>query len=225
MQSRNDPLARPAGRRRAPQQPGDPRVLAHRARGGGRGRLETRDLLPVRRGRRHDRAAEVSAPSAASSRSCRRPTARRSRRPGSSSTSARREADVQEATRALYAADWTHNAAIQNVVLNVAQEYYRYLNAKAQVVAREASLEEARRNLAAAEERHRAGVATIADVLQAKTSGVAGRALAPGRAGPGPDHPRLSRHRARRPRDRSRRRRRAARRSCRSTRCRRAWTS
>src|SRR6476646_3163811 len=63
-----------------------------------------------------------------------------------------READVQEATRDLYAADWAHNAAIQNVVLNVAQEYYRYLNAKAQVVAREASLEEARRNLAAAEE-------------------------------------------------------------------------
>ena len=81
-----------------------------------------------------------------------------------------READVQEATRDLYAADWAHNAAIQNVVLNVAQEYYRYLNAKAQVVAREASLEEARRNLAAAEERHHAGVATIADVLQAKTS-------------------------------------------------------
>ena len=28
-----------------------------------------------------------------------------------------READVEEATRALYAADWTHNAAIQDVVL------------------------------------------------------------------------------------------------------------
>jgi TolC family type I secretion outer membrane protein len=80
-----------------------------------------------------------------------------------------READVQESTRALYSADWAHNAAIQTVVLNVAQEYYRYLNAKAQVVAQQASLEETRRNLAAAEERHRAGVATIADVLQART--------------------------------------------------------
>jgi outer membrane protein len=80
-----------------------------------------------------------------------------------------REAEVQEATRLLYAADWTHNAAIQDVVLSVAQAYYQYLNAKAQVLARQASLEEARRNLAAAEERHRAGVATIADVLQAKT--------------------------------------------------------
>ncbi len=81
-----------------------------------------------------------------------------------------REAEVQEATRFLYAADWTHNAAIQNVVLTVSQTYYQYLNAKAQVAARQANLEEARRNLAAADERHRAGVGTIADVLQAKTA-------------------------------------------------------
>ncbi len=81
-----------------------------------------------------------------------------------------REAEVQEATRILYAADWSHNAAIQDVVLATADGYYRYLNAKAQVVARKANLEEARRNLAAADERHRAGVATIADVLQAKTA-------------------------------------------------------
>jgi TolC family type I secretion outer membrane protein len=81
-----------------------------------------------------------------------------------------READVQEATRALYAADWSHNAAIQDVVLGVASAYYQYLNAKAQVVARQASLEEAKNNLEAAEERHRAGVATIADVLQARTA-------------------------------------------------------
>ena len=81
-----------------------------------------------------------------------------------------REAEVQEATRFLYAADWLHNAAIQDVVLLATSEYYRYLNAKAQVVARQANLEEARRNLAAAEERHRAGVATIADVLQARTA-------------------------------------------------------
>jgi outer membrane protein len=80
-----------------------------------------------------------------------------------------REAEVQEATRALYAADWTHNAAIQSVVLSVAQAYYQYLDAKAQVLAQKSSLEEAKRNLAAAEERHRAGVATIADVLQART--------------------------------------------------------
>ena len=55
-------------------------------------------------------------------------------------------------------------------MLETATGYYQYLNAKAQVVARQANLEEARRNLAAADERHRAGVATIADVLQAKTA-------------------------------------------------------
>jgi len=81
-----------------------------------------------------------------------------------------REAEVQEATRFLYAADWLHNASIQDVVLETSQGYYQYLNAKAQVVARKANLEEARRNLAAADERHKAGVATIADVLQARTA-------------------------------------------------------
>ena len=81
-----------------------------------------------------------------------------------------RAADVGEAKAALYAADWTHNAAIQDVVLLVAEAYYQYLNAKGLAVARRANLEEAQKNLSAAEERHRAGIATIADVLQAKTS-------------------------------------------------------
>ena len=81
-----------------------------------------------------------------------------------------RAADVEQATRALYAANWTHNAAIQDVVLTIAQAYYQYLNAKALAIARQASLDEARRSLDAAQERHRAGVATIADVLQARTS-------------------------------------------------------
>lgn len=81
-----------------------------------------------------------------------------------------RTADVAEAQAALFAADWGHNAAIQDVVLQVAQAYYTYLNDKALVIARQANLEEARRNLDAAEERHRAGVATIADVLLARTS-------------------------------------------------------
>jgi outer membrane protein TolC len=80
-----------------------------------------------------------------------------------------READVGEATRLLYAGRLGAQLRDQTVVLNVAQEYYRYLNAKAQVLAQRASLEETRRNLAAAEERHRAGIATIADVLQART--------------------------------------------------------
>ncbi len=80
-----------------------------------------------------------------------------------------RAADVAEAQAALYAADWVHNAAIQEVVLQVARSYYLYLNAKSLVVARQSNLEEAQRSLEAADERHRAGVATIADVLQART--------------------------------------------------------
>lgn len=81
-----------------------------------------------------------------------------------------RGADIEEARRALYAADLTHNAAIQDLVLLVASEYYQYLNAKAQRSAAQASLKQARESLAAAEGRHRAGVATIADVLQARTA-------------------------------------------------------
>jgi outer membrane protein len=81
-----------------------------------------------------------------------------------------RSADVAEAQQSLYEADWSHNSAIQNVVLLVEQQYYAYLNAKAQAAAAQASLKQAQESLAAAQERHKAGVATIADVLQAKTA-------------------------------------------------------
>jgi outer membrane protein len=81
-----------------------------------------------------------------------------------------RSADVEEARRALFAADYEHNASIQNVALQVAQAFYQYLEAKALKTAAEASLKAARESLSAAEERHRAGVATIADVLQARTA-------------------------------------------------------
>jgi outer membrane protein TolC len=80
-----------------------------------------------------------------------------------------RSADVEEARRALYAADYEHNAAIQTVALAIAQSYYQYLNAKALKSAAQASLKAAHESLASAQERHRAGVATIADELQAKT--------------------------------------------------------
>ena len=81
-----------------------------------------------------------------------------------------READTDEARQALFAANWTHDAAIQNLVLQVEQAYYQYLDAKALAASAQASFQQAEENLAAAEERHRAGVATIADVLQAKTA-------------------------------------------------------
>jgi outer membrane protein len=81
-----------------------------------------------------------------------------------------RAADVDEARNALFAADWTHDAVIQNLVLQVEVAFYQYQNAKAQAAAADATLKQAKESLAAAEERHRAGVATIADVLQARTA-------------------------------------------------------
>ena len=80
-----------------------------------------------------------------------------------------RGADVEEAKRRLYAANFTHNATMNDLMLGVAQAYYLYQGSRALLVAQDASLKQARENYSAAEERHRAGVATIADVLQART--------------------------------------------------------
>ena len=80
-----------------------------------------------------------------------------------------RGADIEEAKRRLWAADFSHDAAMNDLMLGVAQSYYAYQGARALLVAQEASLKQAQENYAAAEERHRAGVATIADVLQART--------------------------------------------------------
>ncbi len=81
-----------------------------------------------------------------------------------------RRAAVEETRQALLAADWTHNAAIQNTVLRVEQAYHDHIAAKALLAAEGSSLQDARAILDAAEQRHRAGLATIADVLQARTA-------------------------------------------------------
>lgn len=77
---------------------------------------------------------------------------------------------IGEAREALLAADWTHNAILQNVVLAVEQAYFQYMGTKALLVAQQTSVKEAETNLEAAEQRHKVGLATIADVLQAKTA-------------------------------------------------------
>ncbi len=82
----------------------------------------------------------------------------------------KRRADVEEAKQTLIAANFTHNFAIQNVILKVQQAYYQFLNAKALAQSQESDLKRAQANLDAAEQRHDAGVATIADVLQARTA-------------------------------------------------------
>jgi len=79
-----------------------------------------------------------------------------------------REATAESARQALIAANWNHNQAIQDLVRDVPQAYYRYLGNKARVRASEVSLNEALTSLRSTEERKKAGVSTIADVLQAR---------------------------------------------------------
>ena len=77
---------------------------------------------------------------------------------------------IGAAREALLAADWTHNAVISDVVLRTARAYYEYIGYRALLAAQRTTLEEQKVNLAAAEDRRRVGVATIADVLQARTA-------------------------------------------------------
>lgn len=81
-----------------------------------------------------------------------------------------RAADAEAARLALLAADWTHSAEVQNVILGVQQTFVGYLNAKAQLEAAQANVTTAQTAHDAATVRHDAGVATIAEVLQAKTA-------------------------------------------------------
>jgi outer membrane protein TolC len=81
-----------------------------------------------------------------------------------------RSADVEDAWQSLLAADFAHNAALQEEVLQVEQAYYQYQTARAFRAAAAADLAGAEANLKAAEARHDAGLATIAEVLQARTA-------------------------------------------------------
>jgi len=81
-----------------------------------------------------------------------------------------REAEVEQARQTVIAANLFHDQAIQDVILQTEQAYYDYLDAKALLAAQEATVRERRTSLDAAEARHNAGVATIADVLQARTA-------------------------------------------------------
>jgi len=81
-----------------------------------------------------------------------------------------RAADIEEARLALLAADWTHNATVQGVILGVQLTYVQYLDARSQLEAARAAVTTAETALDAATVRHEAGVATIADVLLARTA-------------------------------------------------------
>ncbi|HUR94496.1 MAG TPA: TolC family protein [Gemmatimonadales bacterium] len=77
---------------------------------------------------------------------------------------------IEGARQQLLAAGFTHNAAIQDVVLQIQVAYFQYLANRSLLVAQRTTLAEAQANLEAAEERRRVGLATIADVLQARTA-------------------------------------------------------
>jgi outer membrane protein len=81
-----------------------------------------------------------------------------------------RRATIEESRQALVASDWIHNAVIQDAILDVVEAYFQYVTAKALSGSQEATLKEAQTNLDAAQARNNAGIATIADVLQAKTA-------------------------------------------------------
>src|SRR5438094_1224434 len=81
-----------------------------------------------------------------------------------------RSGSIDVTREALLAADWTHNATLQSVVLAVEQAYFLYLGTKGLLDAQQTTLKEAETNLDAAQQRHRVGLATIADVLQARTA-------------------------------------------------------
>jgi outer membrane protein len=82
----------------------------------------------------------------------------------------KRSGDVEEARQALYQANWSHNAMIQTVILQVETTYYQYLQAKALRDADAEAVKEAEANLEAAKVRRQAGLATVADELQARSN-------------------------------------------------------
>ena len=81
-----------------------------------------------------------------------------------------RKASVEEKRQALIVADFIHNATVQDQVFLVLRTYFEYASARALERALATSLDEAATNLQAAQDRHQNGLATIADVLQAKTA-------------------------------------------------------
>lgn len=81
-----------------------------------------------------------------------------------------RSGSVETARQSLIAADFTHNAVIQDVVLQIQLAYFQYVANRALLDARRTSFREAQENLSATQERRKVGLATIADELQARTA-------------------------------------------------------
>ena len=81
-----------------------------------------------------------------------------------------RSGGIERARQSLFAANFTHNATIQNTVLQAEVAYFTYMATSALLAAERSAIAEAQANLTAAQQRNRVGLATIADVLQARTA-------------------------------------------------------
>ena len=81
-----------------------------------------------------------------------------------------RSGSVERARQTLFAASLSHNATLQNTVLQAETAYFTYMATLALLGAERSAIAEAQANLTAAQQRFKVGLATIADVLQAKTA-------------------------------------------------------
>lgn len=81
-----------------------------------------------------------------------------------------RDAAIEQARQSLLAADWSHNATLQNVLLSAVQGYYQLYATQEAVKSALAAQTASLTSLEATRARQRAGSATRADVLQAQTA-------------------------------------------------------
>jgi len=81
-----------------------------------------------------------------------------------------RSGSIDVARQTAIAADLTHNTTVENTILQVETAAFAYLSTRAQRDAQKSAMDLATAALEAASERHRVGLATIADVLQARTA-------------------------------------------------------
>jgi outer membrane protein len=81
-----------------------------------------------------------------------------------------RSGSIDVTRQTAVALNLSHNATVQNTILQVEAAAFDYLSTRAQRDAQKASMDLASAALDAANERHRVGLATIADVLQAQTA-------------------------------------------------------
>lgn len=77
---------------------------------------------------------------------------------------------IDVARKTAVAASLTHNFVVQNTILATESAVFNHLGTRALRDAQQVVVQEATTNLAAAQDRHEVGLATIADVLQAKTA-------------------------------------------------------